>query len=121
MQDELEDLTYRRVVDGPLVLLGDLSENLLLAPGIEEGLPRLGFYGHDLLHDARPLVEVAYELPVDLVHPDPEILYSVLRARVIHRRGILSGKLSAIRFSAISFSPGKNQETRCKLPFGGLV
>ena len=87
VQDELEDLTHRRVVDGTLVLFGDLSEDLLLPPGVEEGLARLGLYRHQLLHYARPLVEDAYELPVNLVYPAPEILYPVLRARIIHRRG----------------------------------
>src|SRR4051794_31765170 len=92
VQDEFEDLTHRRVVDGPLVLLGDLSENLLLALWIEEGLARLGLYHHDLLHDARSLVEDAYEFLVDLVYPVSELFYPCLCIRTLHKGLILSRK-----------------------------
>src|ERR687886_507130 len=85
VHDELEDLAHRGVVDGSLVLLGDPAQDLLFALGIEEGLARLSFYGQELLHDARPLVEDAYELSVDLVYPAPELSYPGFRVRVLHR------------------------------------
>src|ERR671917_908240 len=71
MQDELEDISHRGVVDRTRVAIDHPPEDLLLAFGVVDGSPRLCLEIHDLLHDARPLTQRLDELPVDLVYPLP--------------------------------------------------
>src|ERR687886_11798 len=85
VQDQLEDVAHRGVVDGTGVLLYDPPQYLLLAPGVVDGCPRRGLERHDLLHDARPLVQGSDKLSVDLVDPLPELPYLLLQLRIFHR------------------------------------
>src|SRR5919107_1780235 len=57
MQDELEDISHRGVVDRTWVAIDHPPEDLLLALGVVGGAPRLCLEIHDLLHDARPLAQ----------------------------------------------------------------
>jgi hypothetical protein len=71
VQDQLEDLAHRGVVDRARILLDDLLQDLFLALGVEDRHPGLGLYPGEVLHDLRPLAERPDQLQVDLVDPLP--------------------------------------------------
>src|SRR5215210_8116058 len=73
VQDDLEDVPHRGVVDRTGVDLDDLLQDLLLPPRVVDRRANLGLEHHDLLHDARPLAQRLAEFPVDLVNPLPEL------------------------------------------------
>src|ERR671921_6689 len=57
MQDELEDISHRGVVDRTWVAIDYPPQDLLLTFGVVDGGTRLCLEIHDLLHDARPLAQ----------------------------------------------------------------
>src|SRR5215217_8516445 len=71
VQDELEDVPHRGVVNRTWVALHDAPQDFLFPPGVVDGGTSPRLERHDLLHDARPLAQGIDELPVDLVHPRP--------------------------------------------------
>src|SRR5215203_600615 len=85
MQDEFEDIPHRGVVDRTGVALGHPPQDLLLASGIVDGRANLCLEIHDLLHNAGPLAQRQNELPIDLVHPLPELPDSLLYLGIRHR------------------------------------
>src|SRR5215213_6084022 len=85
VQDDLEDVPHRGVVDRTGVALDHALQNLLLALRVVDGGADLGLERHDLLHDARPLAQRLDELPVDLIHPLPEFPDFLLCLGIRHR------------------------------------
>src|SRR5687768_16983289 len=85
MQDELEDVPHRGVVDRTGVALDHPTQELLLAFGVIDWGTRLCLEIYDLLHDARPLAQRQDEILVDLVYPLPELPDSLLYLGIRHR------------------------------------
>src|SRR5215212_1369549 len=85
MQDELEDIPHRGVVDRTGVALDHPLQDLLLALRVVDGGSYLRLEIHDLLHDPRPLAQRKDELPVNLVHPLSELPDSLLYLGIRHR------------------------------------
>src|ERR687894_337795 len=73
MQDELEDIPHRGVVDRTGVAIDHPTQDLLLALGVVDGGPHLCLEIHDLLHGPRPLGQRKDVVPVALVHPLPDL------------------------------------------------
>src|SRR5215210_7024493 len=85
VQDDLEDVPHRGVVDRTRVPFGHPLQDLLFAPWVVDGGASLGLEHHDLLHDARPLAQSLDERPVDLINPLPELSDPLLCLSIRHR------------------------------------
>src|ERR1039458_7663885 len=79
VDDALKDAAQRVVGHGPLVGLGDVGENLVLALGFVDGQRGLTLHAADILHYARSLVEQLYHAAIHVVDQLGQFVWRLLR------------------------------------------